>query len=99
MEVSLDELIEKINSSKKAVVSYYLFGEMGVGATELEWEGMQLKRDENGCAYIPFLGEDQDNGYYLHDNNEIYQEEADRNAQAKFEIRDGGMLLMEIYLY
>jgi hypothetical protein len=46
-----------------------------------------------------FLKEDLDNAYYINDNNEIYQEEADRNATAKFEIREGGMLLMEIYLY
>ncbi|NLO21914.1 MAG: hypothetical protein GX119_07920 [Syntrophomonadaceae bacterium] len=99
MEVSLDELIEKVNSSQKTVVNYYLFAEMGVGATELELEGVHLKRDEDGYACIPFMGEDQDNAYYLNDNNEIYQEEPDQNARAKFEIRDGGMLLMEIYLY
>lgn len=99
MEISLDELIEKVNSSKKAVVNYYLFGEMGLGAAELEREGLDLKRDEDGNAYIPFVGEDQDQGYYLNDNNEIYQEEADRNARAKFEVREGGILLMEIYLY
>ncbi len=96
---SLAVLIERINRSKKAVVNYYLFGQMGLGATEVEWEGMSLKRDGDGSVCIPFLNEELDNAYYINDNNEIYQEEADRNATAKFEIREGGMLLMEIYLY
>jgi hypothetical protein len=99
MEISLDGLIAQVNGSQKTVVDYYIVGDMGVDSTRREIEQLRLERDDNGWVFMPVIGDEEDNGYHVTDANEIYQEEADEGARARFEIREQGVLLMEIRLY
>ncbi len=99
MEVSLIKLIDEINQSQKSIISVYLFGEMGIGAPRIIQENPHVSKDAEGYVFFPIVGEDKETGYYISDLHEIYEEEADEGAKAKFEVREQGILLMEIRLY
>ena len=99
MEIGLDRLIDEINQSQKSIISVYLFGEMGIGASRFIQDKPHVVRNEEGYVFFPMAGEDEEAGYYIGDLHEIYEEEADEEARAKFEVREQGILLMEIRLY
>jgi len=100
VEIGLDRLIDEINKSQKSIISVYLFGEMGIGAPRFIQDKPHVLRNEEGYAFFPIAGEDEETaGYYIGDLHEIYEEEADEEARAKFEVREQGILLMEIRLY
>lgn len=99
METSLDKLIDEINQSKKSIISFYLFGEMGIGAPRVIQESPQADKDEDGYVMFKISGEEEENAYYINEMHEIYLEEPDEEARAKFEVREQGILLMEIRLY
>ncbi len=99
MEINLDKLINEINQSQKSVISFYLFGEMGIGAPRFIQDRPKVNKDEDGYVYFKFAREDEENGYHINEMHEIYQEEPDEGAKAKFEVREQGILLMEIRLY
>ncbi len=99
MEISLDQLIAEINQSRKSITSMYLFGEMGIGAPRFIQDRPHVEKNEDGYAFFHITGEEEETGYYISDQHEIYQEEPDEEAHAKFEVREQGILLMEIRLY
>ncbi len=99
MEISLDTLIDQINQSQKSIIKFYLFGVTGIGAPSLSQDKLQVNKDEDGYVFFQIAGEDEGTGYHINEKHEIYQEEPDEEAQAKYEVREQGILLMEIRLY
>jgi len=99
MEIKLDQLISRINASKKAVISFYLFGEIGFEVPRFTKENPHMAKNDEGDVFFQIGEEDEEAGYYINDSHEIYQEETDEAAEAKFEVRDQGILLMEIWVY
>lgn len=96
METNLDVLIDAINHSETAVVSFYCFGELGLEEMRHTVDRLRLSKDEEGYIYFQYQ---EDGGYYISEHNEIYLEEPDEDADKKFEVRQEGTLLLELRLY
>lgn len=95
MEITIDQLIQDINRSRKTEIGVYLFDGIGLTCKSQIYDTVMVEKDQDGSVFL----EACEVGYLINEDYEISRTvEGSAEKPAQYEIRKDELLCVTLFL-